>query len=180
MADKIESEKSKVPPTRPPRRPKAVPKTVTVKPPRPPPPSNCNLLSVPLTVAITTTPTISWPSVQTKGNHIPWEMSPKVTNGNYNEFKENEQIICYKDIPFAHVVPTPKSPLPSSRSSSRSSDSPFQSPTQAETQVLRFIFGNDPFPEITLQDVIDHVDNPLSGLDVAPDFDLPEDIYFDN
>ena len=194
MADKVESEKSKIPPTRPPRRARGSPtrpargsRASDTQPPcRPPPPSNLSLLSVPLTVALVPTPslppTILWPPSQFETRHVkyndmtnnPWGMTPisEVTNGTYSEFKKNEQIVGQKNIPLAQISPTPQTP-PSPDPSSRSSNSPFQSPTPAQGEVLRFIFSADPFAEITLQDVIDNMDNPF-GLDVAPDFDLPE------
>ena len=230
MADKIESKKSKVPltrffkrqkavakavtvkpprppppsnvpPTRPPRRPKAVPKAVTVKPPRPPPPSNYNLLSVPISVAVhpprstsanqsllrppppsnfdllsmpIPTPTISWPSFETKGKHIPWGMTPiaEVTNGKYNEFEDYEQLVCQKDIPIAQISPTLLEP---------SSSSSFESPNQGQSEVLRFIFTADPHVEINYQDVLDHTRSlNIPDPDVAPDFDLPENLNFDD
>ena len=120
------------------------------------------------------TPTISWLSFQTKAKQIPLGMISvaKVTNGNYNEFEDCEQLVCRKDIPIAQVSPTLPKP---------SLSSPFESPLQGQSEVLRFIFTADPHVEINYQDVLDHTRSlNIPDPDVAPDFDLPENLNFDD
>ena len=93
------------------------------------------------------------------------------TNGIYFSNGEDEQLDCQKDIPIAHVFPIQKSPTPSSRSS----NSPFQSPTLARAEVLQFNFRADPSVDIKYKDVLDYTRAlNLPDLEVAPDFDLPE------